>query len=197
MATRIVYESNESDTDESIPEIDINLKLNVQTYQYEPVKRQELSQNTRDDESDSESSHDSNEPADVSDEDLPSDMHWCSCETCVIMPTARECKCCHFYAAIEPRLKETEVNCITNHEGFIANCLNRWVLETSFYEYLQENGPLEENERVHKHLAYRRFVRWIWHCLGKNNRKILPSCVVNKIRTAFPSQQYCGFKYPS
>lgn len=76
----------------------------------------------------------------------------CSCETCVIMPTARECKCCHFYAAIEPRLKETEVNCITNHEGFIANCLNRWVLETSFYEYLQENGPLEENERVHKYV---------------------------------------------
>ena len=74
--TRIVYESNESDTDESIPEIDINLKLNVQPYQYEPVKRQELSQNTRDDESDSEISHDSNEPTDVSDEDLPSDMHW-------------------------------------------------------------------------------------------------------------------------
>ena len=50
---------------------------------------------------------------------------------------------------------------------------------------------------IYRHLAYRRFVRWIWHCLGKNNRKILPSCVVNKIRTAFPSQQYCGFKYPS
>ena len=32
-------------TDESIPEIDINLKLNVQPYQYELVKSQELSQN--------------------------------------------------------------------------------------------------------------------------------------------------------
>ena len=61
MATRIVYESNESDTDESIPEIDINLKLNVQPYQYEPIKRQELSQNIRDDENDSDSSCDSNE----------------------------------------------------------------------------------------------------------------------------------------
>ena len=69
-----------------------------------------------------------------------------SSETCVIMPTARECKCCHFYAAIEPRSKETEVNCITKPEGFVANCLNRWVLETSFYEYLHENGPLKENE---------------------------------------------------
>ena len=68
------------------------------------------------------------------------------------MPTARECKCCHFYAAIEPSLKETEVNCITEHEGFMANCLNRWVLETSFYEYIQENGPLEENELVHKYV---------------------------------------------
>ena len=27
-------------------------------------------------------------------------------KTCVIMPTAIECKCCHFNAAIEPRLKE-------------------------------------------------------------------------------------------
>ena len=46
-----MYESNESDTDESIPEIDINLKLNVQPYQYEPVNRQELTQNIRDEES--------------------------------------------------------------------------------------------------------------------------------------------------
>lgn len=49
--------------------------------------------------------------------------------------------------------------------------------------------------RVYRHLAYRRFVRWIWHFLGKTNRKISPACVVSKIREAFPSEQYCGFRY--
>ena len=76
MATRIVYEINEIDTEIRIPEIDINLALNVRPYQYEPVKRQELSQNLRNDESDSEISHDSNKPADVFHEDLSSDKYW-------------------------------------------------------------------------------------------------------------------------
>ena len=76
MATRIVYEINEIDTDKRIPEIHINLELNVQPYQYEPVKRQEFSQNLRDDESDSEISHHSNKPAEVCHEDLLSDKDW-------------------------------------------------------------------------------------------------------------------------
>ena len=44
-------------------------------------------------------------------------------------------------------------------------------------------------------MAYRRFVQWIWHRLGSRNRKILPACVVQKIRETFPSEEYCGFKY--
>lgn len=155
-------------------------------------------QPNRNEDSDSEPQIDNEDSTE--NENIPSDLDWCSCENCTIMPTARECKCCNFYTAIVFRLEEASVKCITQHEGFVANCLNRLVLETSFYEYLHENGPLDENELIHKvyrHLAYRRFVRWIWQRLGKNNRRILPSCVVNKIRTAFPSQQYCGFKYPS
>lgn len=60
------------DTDESIPEVDINLKLNIQPYQFKLVKRHTFSHNNRDDERDSES----NEPADACDADLPPDMHW-------------------------------------------------------------------------------------------------------------------------
>ena len=44
-------------------------------------------------------------------------------------------------------------------------------------------------------MAYRRFVQWIWHRLGRHKRKILPACVVQKIRETFPSEEYCGFKY--
>ncbi|XP_062585805.1 uncharacterized protein LOC134247462 [Saccostrea cucullata] len=143
----MLYESTESDTDESVPEIDLTIKMTVQPYQYEPVKRQETARQPLDDESDSGQSVQGSVHSD--DEDLPSDMHWCSWKNCISMPTARECKCCHFYADIESRIEEGGGTCITEHEGF-ANCLNRWVLETSFYEYLQENGPLEENEFVHK-----------------------------------------------
>jgi hypothetical protein len=35
------------------------------------------------------------------------------------------------------------------HKG-AANCLNQYVLETSYYEYVQENGPLEEDQLIHK-----------------------------------------------
>lgn len=50
--------------------------------------------------------------------------------------------------------------------------------------------------RVYRHIAYRRFVLWIWHRLGRGNRKIIPACVVTKIRSVFPSEQYTGFRYP-
>ncbi|KAL3889139.1 hypothetical protein ACJMK2_001515 [Sinanodonta woodiana] len=33
---------------------------------------------------------------------------------------------------------------------------------------------------------YHQFVSWIWHHLGKGNRRILPYCVVSKIRDTFP-----------
>nr|XP_034332376.1 uncharacterized protein LOC117691123 [Crassostrea gigas] len=132
MASRVHFKSNESDSDESIPEIDICLKLNVQPYQHEPLRRKEPSQQIVNEDSDSEPSQiDDEDPTE--NENIPSDLDWCSCENCTIMPTARECKCCNFYTAIESRLEEASVKCITEHEGFVANCLNRWVLETSFY----------------------------------------------------------------
>lgn len=48
----------------------------------------------------------------------------------------------------------------------------------------------------YRYTAYRQFVRWIWVWLGRRNRKVLPSCVVNEIRNAFPSERYAGFRYP-
>ena len=42
--------------------------------------------------------------------------------------------------------------------------------------------------------AYRQLARWCWGYLGNEIRVVLPSCAVDKIRTAFPSDQYVGFK---
>ena len=47
--------------------------------------------------------------------------------------------------------------------------------------------------RRNRYTAYRQFVRWCWHYLGKEVRVILPSCVVSTIRDTFPDQSYTGF----
>ena len=47
------------------------------------------------------------------------------------------------------------------------------------------------------YIAYKRFVGWNYHYLGNRNGKVLPSCLINAIRDQFPSQQYCGFRYPN
>lgn len=61
---------------------------------------------------------------------------------------------------------------------------------------MMNNSITTVSFRVYRHIAYRRFVLWIWHRLGRGNRKILPACVVAKIRSVFPSEQYTGFRYP-
>ena len=42
------------------------------------------------------------------------------------------------------------VHCITESDGFIANCLNIDVLETSYWEFRQDNGPPLENQQIHE-----------------------------------------------
>lgn len=123
----------------------------------------------------------------------------CTCNNCVAMPTATERRCCQSFAVCQPKLDEATITCITMHEAFQVNCLNHHVLELSFYEYLDYNGPIGGEEPVHelyRYIAYRRYTRWLWHRLGKKTRKVIPSCVVSAIRTRFPSDEYTGFRYP-
>ena len=42
----------------------------------------------------------------------------------------------------------------------------------------------------------RQLIAWCWGWLGRSVWVVLPSGVVNKIRTKFPSESYVGFKYP-
>ena len=46
-----------------------------------------------------------------------------------------------------------------------------------------------------RHQAYRRFTYWLHNKLGKHVRRVIPSCVVWKIREEFPSEDgnYIGF----
>lgn len=60
--------------------------------------------------------------------------------------------CCHEFEELEVKRAEKGVSCITNHEGFIGNCLNADVLEVSFYEFLQANGPIGDEEPIHEYV---------------------------------------------
>lgn len=65
------------------------------------------------------------------------------------MPTPEECVCCQEIEAVSNKIdsfaSETDsdsvsIQCITEHEGFDAVCLNPWVLQTGFFSYRQHYG---------------------------------------------------------
>ncbi|XP_069115677.1 P2X purinoceptor 7-like [Argopecten irradians] len=182
--------------DNEIP--DVNNVFKIEPYQFEPLRAEKSCDDRQN--SDSEDSDIDDEEA-IQVEQRLHNTAWCECGNCSSMTTMEECVCCAEIDLVHYKTEtaDQEIHCIIEHESFIANCLNRHVLHVSMYEYLENVGPFDDNDPIHeiyRHIAYRRFVRWIWHRLGRHNRKILPSCVVQKIRETFPSEQYCGFRYP-
>ena len=63
-------------------------------------------------------------------------LYRCDCYNCVAMPEAEECICCHEVGPVEEILDESGLSCITHHEGFIGNCLNRYVIQVSLSEHV-------------------------------------------------------------
>ena len=64
------------------------------------------------------------------------------------MESALECVCCREFDIMDE--KRADHMCITLHEGFIANCLNRDVIEVSLYEFVAYEGPLDDNVPMHE-----------------------------------------------
>ncbi|XP_052277756.1 P2X purinoceptor 7-like [Dreissena polymorpha] len=88
------------------------------------------------------------------------------------------------------------LQCITEHPGFRTVCLDQYVLETAYYQYVQQYGQMhhQANERM-RYVGYRQLARWCWGFLGKEVRVVLPACCVQRIRDQFPSDQYRGFQW--
>ena len=74
----------------------------------------------------------------------------CVCERCQLMDTNEECLCCQEVAPISEKMEDKHLKCITEHDGFRGNCLNIDVLEVSMYEFIDRDGPLDDNEPIHK-----------------------------------------------
>ena len=110
------------------------------------------------------------------------------------MPTSRECVCCWEIQSLRCK-RRTWRTPVHSKPSWISNSLS-WSLCTSgaYYQYCQqyEERP-EQGNALKRYTAYRQFVRWCWHFLGKEVRVVIPSCAVVKIRTAFPDENYTGF----
>ena len=66
------------------------------------------------------------------------------------MDTAEECICCQAISAVIINMEDGDISYITEHDIFVANCLNRHVLHISMLEYLENVGSLEDNEPINE-----------------------------------------------
>ncbi|XP_074654381.1 P2X purinoceptor 7-like [Tubulanus polymorphus] len=125
---------------------------------------------------------------------------WCQCGHCQILETEQECVCCMEIDVVKRRLEwvweesgQNEETCMTDTAAFASICLNPWVLQLMWTEFQRQYGRKSfegpANAKL-RHVAYRSFVRWCWGYLGKENRRILPACVVSCIRAHFPEDGY-------
>ncbi|XP_033741771.1 uncharacterized protein LOC117328353 [Pecten maximus] len=131
--------------DNEIP--DVNDRLQVLPYQFEPLRVEKISDSGKT--TPSASSDVDDEEAIQRDQRLYNTA-WCVCGKCSSMTTVKECICCTEIDLVNHQTETAELNCITDHEAFIANCLNRHVLHVSMYEYMENVGPFDDNEPIHE-----------------------------------------------
>ncbi|OCT70741.1 P2X purinoceptor 7 [Xenopus laevis] len=112
------------------------------------------------------------------------DCDSCTCDNCIFIKDLHGCLCCQDIPETVTKTEDDGVSCITFHPGFKAVVLNPYVLETAFCGY-HPHQDFDFNYRSYRYTAYRQLVRWRWGYLGKNNRVLLPSCAIAKIRETF------------
>ena len=118
---------------------------------------------------------------------LPADQErpsWCKCSgPCATMLSSIENKCC----------KKTI--CIAKDPQFKIIGLNKTHLEMhirSWADMRAEN--LDFSFSKLRWAAYSGYILWQFGKLGKGNRKVVPSCIVNTVRMRYPSDAYTGFR---
>ena len=122
---------------------------------------------------------------------------WCICEQCVDMENSAERVCCQSIGDTIGRKFDCK-KCISMTPAFQDVCLNRNVLEAALgtWHHLTEQ-PLEISNKSFRFISYRQFISWVYGYLGKDIRKVVPSCVVNKIRSIFPAPDNIYVPYKS
>ena len=90
-----------------------------------------------------------------------------------------------------------ESDCITSNEDFKTLCLNKVVLQNVLKSMNDMRGDEEElTNRGYRFAEYKQFIWWVYHYLGKGQRRRLPSCALNAIRQNYPkgpNEEYANY----
>ncbi|KAE8593616.1 hypothetical protein XENTR_v10019224 [Xenopus tropicalis] len=121
---------------------------------------------------------------------------WCTCGNCMPMKTEEESYCCMELS----NKKYLQDGCICHSRKFRRQCLKKTHLEflLTFWNLQGPTNEISCKNRKLRQTAYRSFIAWIYGYLGRNNRKPIPACVVQKVRNTFPDPEgrYRGFLRP-
>ena len=135
-------------------------------------------------------------------QDLSEAKHWCKCEKCTDC-SQKEAVCCQSKDELADLL-DNEL-CITSTDlfnGLLSEGLeySRFIHASAIRDTKkrQEYLSKEVTNGLKRHMLYRNFVLVMsrGYPLGKNNRVVLPRCVVEKIREKHPESEedcYTGF----
>ena len=85
--------------------------------------------------------------------------------------------------------------CITTYEIFYTMCLHPVNLRIALENNYRADEVLCSNRNLRR-MAYRQFILWAHGKLGKHNRRVVPSCVVQAICHHYPSPTglYMGYR---
>jgi len=132
-------------------------------------------------------------------------LNWCKCGQCVVMTTDQESVCCRE----SEKVKQVSgiACCVTNNVLFNKLVLDKDVLNISRHKMILKSKKKQKKKvlcksepqnKVWRYLAYKQFISWInaWTTIGKENRIVIPSCVIYKIRQTYPEENgvYVGFR---
>ncbi|XP_062523092.1 uncharacterized protein LOC134197757 [Corticium candelabrum] len=169
----------------------------IEPYRFEPERRVVDDSSSTEDADSTENLDGDNGRESTEDGERVGNTEWCSCGTCGIMPTGKECLCCQEIDELDWMLHG--LRCITQHEDFASVCLNGGVLRTAVVAMVdvRQNSITEPLTcRLLKLTSYRQFTYWVHRKMGREVRRVILSCVVTSIRGHFPEEtgEYIGFQ---
>ena len=77
------------------------------------------------------------------------------------MTTPEECICCVEVPAVHSQMLSEDMQCITDSDIFISNCLNRHVLHVSMYKFLENVGPFDDEPINEYVIIFQHFIQYV------------------------------------